>query len=265
MFLTEYEKKLSNEFSEQGYIVKKSKNQKALLKIRDLLISKLKKELKIKKKINDENFLNNIHEYINSKNLNKIRVKLIEDVTSSLDFRQLYYTASKEYIDILLGNELLMQKSLGLSIQLPKDESSILPIHSDVWSGVSPFDIVVWIPLVNCYKTKTMFILPPKPNKEFLKNFEKLNKLNSKQIFNKVKPKLKWIDIKFGEILVFNQHLPHGNVINNENETRWSLNCRFKNIFTPYNDKKIGEFYEPITLRICSKLGLQYNLPKLNK
>ena len=85
MFLTEYEKKLSNEFSEQGYIVKKSKNQKALLKIRDLLISKLKKELKIKKKINDENFLNNIHEYINSKNLNKIRVKLIEDVTSSLD------------------------------------------------------------------------------------------------------------------------------------------------------------------------------------
>ena len=37
------------------------------------------------------------------------------------------------------------------------------------------------------------------------------------------------------------------------------------NGFTPYNDKKIGEFYEPITLRICSKLGLEYNLPKLDK
>ena len=34
-----------------------------------------------------------------------------------------------------------------------------------------------------------------------------------------------------------------GNIVNKENETRWSLNCRFKGIFTPYNDKKIGEFF----------------------
>ena len=29
-------------------------------------------------------------------------------------------------------------------------------------SGDSPFEVVVWIPLVDCYKTKTMYILPPK-------------------------------------------------------------------------------------------------------
>ena len=147
---------------------------------------------------------------------------------------------------------------------MPKDKSSVLPIHSDVWSGVSPFDIVVWIPLVDCYNTKSMYILPPHHNKLFLKNFKNFNKLNSSQIFKKVKKKLKWINIKFGEILIFNQHLPHGNMINKEKETRWSFNCRFKNIFTPYADKKIGEFYEPITLRICSKLGLQYKLPKID-
>ena len=39
----------------------------------------------------------------------------------------------------------------------------------------------------------------------------------------------------------------------------------FKSVFTPYNDKKIGEFYEPITLRVCSKLGLEYKLPKIDK
>ena len=47
--------------------------------------------------------------------------------------------------------------------------------------------------------------------------------------------------------------LPHGNVINNQMETRWSMNCRFKYIFT-YGDKKIGEFFEPVTLRLLQKL-----------
>tara|TARA_B110000483_G_scaffold243255_1_gene332110 strand:+ start:554 stop:1351 length:798 start_codon:yes stop_codon:yes gene_type:complete len=265
MFLSDYEKKISKEFLNNGYIVKKSKNLKALHKIRELLIIQLKKDLKIKNKVNNENLLNNIHKYINLKDLNKIRLNLIDKVSSTTKFKKLYYDASKEYIDILLGNELVMQKSLGLSIQLPKDDSSILPIHSDVWSGVSPFDIVVWIPLVDCYKTKTMFILPPKQNQMFLKDFGKMNKLNSKQIFNKVKSQLKWINIKFGEIMIFNQHLPHGNTVNIEKETRWSLNCRFKNIFSPYTDKKVGEFFEPITLRACSKLALKYNLPKLEK
>ena len=59
-----------------------------------------------------------------------------------------------------------------------------------------------------------------------------------------------------------NQQLPHGNVVNNEKETRWSLNCRFKGIFSPYADKRIGEFYEPITLRPMSELGFGYKLPK---
>jgi sporadic carbohydrate cluster 2OG-Fe(II) oxygenase len=66
-------------------------------------------------------------------------------------------------------------------------------------------------------------------------------------------------------VLVFNQALPHGNRINMENETRWSMNCRFKGIFTPYNDKKIGEFFEPITLRPASECGINYSLPVISK
>ena len=73
----------------------------------------------------------------------------------------MYYKISKPLLDIILGNELAMQLRVNLSIQLPDDDSSLLPIHSDVWSGDSPFESVVWLPLVDCYKTKSMFILPP--------------------------------------------------------------------------------------------------------
>ena len=72
-------------------------------------------------------------------------------------------------------------------------------------------------------------------------------------------------NIKYGQVLLFNQCLPHGNTINNEKESRWSLNCRFKSVFTPYSDKKIGEFFEPITLRKVSELAIKYSSQKLNE
>ena len=156
-----------------------------------------------------------------------------------------------------------MQTRINLSIQIPKDKSSLLPIHSDVWSGDSPFEIVVWLPLVDCYRTKSMFILPPAKYGKLKKILFNGQLKSSNKIFDKIKKDLKWIDIKYGQILLFNQCLPHGNVVNKEKETRWSLNCRFKSVFTPYRDKKIGEFFEPISLRKISQLGIKYNLPKI--
>ena len=59
--------------------------------------------------------------------------------------------------------------------------------------------------------------------------------------------------------MIFNQTLPHGNIKNTEKETRWSMNCRFKSLFSPYGDKKIGEFFEPLTIRAASQIGIDYN------
>ena len=50
-------------------------------------------------------------------------------------------------------------------------------------------------------------------------------------------------------------------VVNKEKETRWSLNCRFKSIFSPYLDKKIGEFFLPITTRAATEIGINYKSP----
>jgi len=262
-FLTNTEKKISLEFEKKGFIIKKSCDKDSLIKIRSIFFDTLYKELRIKKKISEEDLFNKAHQYIKVKDLNKLRLNLINKLGTSQELKKLYYDACKEYLNILIGNELVMQKKISLSIQLPKDDSSILPIHSDVWSGVSPYDIVVWIPLVNCYKTKSMFILSPNNTQNLVKNLENTKNFDASKIYKQVKKKLNWIKINFGDVLIFNQHLPHGNIINKENETRWSLNCRFKNVFTPYVDKKIGEFYEPITLRVCSKLGMRYNLPKI--
>ena len=263
MFLSKEEKSFSNEFLHKGYIIRPSLHPDALKDIKNIFVKKIKKYLKIKNKVNSDTLLNEIHKYVSIEQLNDFRLYLINAVNFDNNLRHLYFKSSKKFLDILVGNELVMQKKISLSIQFPKDDSSLLPIHSDTWSGVSPFEVVVWIPLVDCYKTKSMFLLPPNETKKLLNKFKSFSKKSSEDIFRNISNKVKWINIKFGEILIFNQHLPHGNRVNQEKESRWSMNCRFKNVFTPYSDKKIGEFYEPITLRVASKIGMNYRFPKI--
>ncbi len=80
-------------------------------------------------------------------------------------------------------------------------------------------------------------------------------------MYSLIKKKLIWLKVNYGEALIFNQNLPHGNVMNMENETRISMNCRFKSYFSPFGDKKLGEFFKPITTRAMTNLGLNYISP----
>jgi sporadic carbohydrate cluster 2OG-Fe(II) oxygenase len=62
-------------------------------------------------------------------------------------------------------------------------------------------------------------------------------------------------------VLLFTHTLMHGNRVNAESTARWSMNLRFKGLFTPYSDKALGDFFEPITLRAASRIGMNYRLP----
>ena len=95
----------------------------------------------------------------------------------------------KPYLEAIVGNELVMQKKINLSIQLPEDQDSLLAVHSDVWSGDSPFEVVVWLPLVNCFRTKSMYILPANLINQFNKKISKKNYQNSEKVFQLIKKK----------------------------------------------------------------------------
>ena len=67
-------------------------------------------------------------------------MKLINELNKDKNYRKNYFLTSKKILYKLVGNELSMQNRINLSIQLPKDKSSLLPLHSDIWSGDSPFE-----------------------------------------------------------------------------------------------------------------------------
>jgi sporadic carbohydrate cluster 2OG-Fe(II) oxygenase len=252
-FLSKNEKILEDEFVDQGYIIREAANKDALIKIQEFVIGMLSKK--------GVDRLDNTHENIDINELNDFRLDVIKEINAQSWLREAYYQIAKPYLDTLVGNELAMQSRVNLSIQLPEDDSSLLPVHADTWSGDSPFEVVVWLPLVDCFRTKSMYLLPPIAANNLSDDFKLYAQGDSEEIFNVIKDDVDWIKINYGEVLVFNQACPHGNRINKESETRWSMNCRFKGLFTPYNDKKIGEFFEPITLRPVSKIAMSYKLP----
>tara|TARA_A100000164_G_scaffold374156_1_gene406653 strand:- start:831 stop:1613 length:783 start_codon:yes stop_codon:yes gene_type:complete len=255
-FLETGENKLIKSFLKQGYLIKKTESKQSLNYIHNFI-----KEASCKILNTKQIDLNNVHKFVEKDNLNEFRLSIIKAMSRDRNIRFHYFNLAKKNLYILAGNELMMQKNINLSIQFPNDETSLLPIHSDVWSGDSAYEINLWLPLVNCYKTKSMYILKKNKLELFLKNLKKLNVKSSDEIFNIAKKNVNWLKINYGNFLLFNQAIPHGNVINKENETRWSMNCRFKSIFTPYEDKKIGEFFLPITTRAMTEIGLNYSNP----
>lgn len=262
MFFNAKENKLVKSYFKEGHVVEKAIDQSALKELKNEVVRNILLKVPKIKNYTHEYILNNIHKFLPISKLNDFRLNILHTINKSKNFRKNFYHIAKTSLETLVGNELAMQFRINLSIQYPKDSSSLLDVHADTWSGDSPFEIVVWLPLVNCYGTKTMYLLEPRHLKTFNKNFGKKKFQNSEKLFQSIKTKVKWINVNYGQVLFFNQMLPHGNRINSEKETRWSLNCRFKGIFTPYGDKKIGEFFEPITLRPVSKQGMSYKFPK---
>ena len=171
--------------------------------------------------------------------------------------------ASCSIIEPLVGNELAMQNRVNLSIQLPEDDSSLLPIHADAFGGETPFQVVEWLPLVDCHSTKSMFILPRPACERVYAEFRKYEGKGMDTLFEDVKDELVWCDVPYGHVLVFSPNQLHGGVINREPETRWSMNCRLTGLFTPYRgaEKKLGSYYLPITTRAVTRVGMAYQEP----
>lgn len=243
------DEELEKEFLAKGIVKIPVENPLALDTIRN----------QIKGSANSD-FLNNYHASL-SLPLNEQRLHVINNLNKTPNINHLYFSLAKHAIETLVGNELVMQRNINLSIQLPNDDSSLLPIHCDTWSGDSPYEVVLWVPLVDCYDTKSMFFVDKEWDVYTQHNIKAHR--NPEYLWDAVKDHAVFQSVKYGECLIFTQNIMHGNRVNETNETRWSMNCRFKSALTPYADKKLGEFFEPIQIRAATRLGISYVNPWL--
>lgn len=214
------------------------------------------------KKVNLKKF----HRKFKISDLNELRLELFKNLNKNKIFKKNVFDSAKENIEICVGSEICASDA-NLSIQFPYDETSLLSMHTDFFSGESLFQVNLWIPFVSVKKTQSMFIVNPSNSIKILKKIKNDKNLNFETIDKIYKSKMKWINLREGEAILFSPNCLHGNVVNKEKNTRWSINVRYKNIFSPYslikNEKKIGTFYKPISLKGISKFNLEHGFNEL--
>ncbi|VAW19148.1 FIG00765051: hypothetical protein [hydrothermal vent metagenome] len=261
-FLDIEEQVIMDRFAQDGYVFIPIKDQSRLDGLRNQIFEKVKKDLDLDSSLDINEFYDYTDKYVSVDKLNQVRVSLISMLNSDSQTRPLMYALAKQYIWWIVGNELAMQRTVNLSIQLSGDTSSLLPIHSDVWMGNSPYEVVFWLPLVDCYKTKSMYVLPLGKSNEVFNDFEQYSKMSAEEFFKSIEKDAVWLDVPYGKAVVFSHSILHGNVPNAEDKTRWSFNVRFKSLLTPYADKALGESFLPITARPATKVGVNYIKPR---
>lgn len=261
-FIQPDEAALAEGFLAEGHIILPVEDIADLRRLRRAVTRLAAEHLRLDAPPEDDVFLNQIHRHVAVEKLNSLRLHVIEGLNILPWLRPLYFGLARRALGALVGNELVMQRRPNLSIQMPDDASSLLPVHADVWDGDSPFEVVAWLPLVDCHRTKSMFLLPPAKGARIEAEFGGFQGKSEHDIFAAIEPDLQWLEVPFGHILLFSQNLMHGNVINREAETRWSMNCRFKSLLSPYAGKRLGEFFTPITMRPATRLGMTYRFPE---
>ena len=260
-FIDPQEALFGDDFCRKGYLIQPVENRDSLQRIHQEIARIAADKLGLPVPDDAKGFLDSIGRHVSPSSLNDFRLAIIQGMNAAPWLRPAYYSLVRSALDKVVGNELAMQMRINLSIQLPNDDTSLLPAHGDVWSGDSPFEVVVWLPLVDCMGTKCMYLLPPEHDARVQANLSSYQGKTVEDLYKDFEQDAQFMDLRFGEIMIFNQNLIHGNRINVEETTRWSMNCRFKSVFSPYSDKKLGEFFEPISLRPATRIGLDYTLP----
>lgn len=251
-------------FADHGYVILPVENQEALQRIQARVVKSACQFLGQPEPADASAFLNRVHQNLPLSQLNGLRLAVISALREdSQAFQSDYYALVTQALEALVGNELAMQRSVGLSVQLPEDDSSLLPIHADVWDGDSPYEVVVWLPLVDCYRSKSMYLVPLPEDRPLQASLKEADLVDAESLYRHVSDKVEFLNVPFGHVLIFSQTLMHGNRVNRETETRWSMNCRFKSLLSPYADKKLMETFRPLSMRPATRLGMRYELPEL--
>ena len=258
-FFSPQELELSHKFLNDGYVIQDVEDRENLKRIHQDLTDFAKSWLKQNSLNNNSLELGNSHDFIPNDRLNDLRLSIFAALNKQLDIRQRYFSLARASLATLVGNELAMQNKVNLSVQQPNDESSVLPMHSDIWTGDSPFQVVLWVPFTDATSTNSMFFLPPNESREAKSRVAAGEFKSMDQIEKEYRHHMVTMNVPFGKTLIFDSNCLPGNVLNETNKSRWSINCRFTGLLTPFTnpERRLGTYYLPITTRAATKMGLE--------
>jgi sporadic carbohydrate cluster 2OG-Fe(II) oxygenase len=249
---------LSQTFIRDGFVIRDAESKANLESVRHDVF-RIATDWLAKNNLNSKSFdLAGSHKSVLNTQINDLRLTIFSEINKLPDIRQRYFSLARQTLATIVGNELAMQNKVNLSVQQPGDASSVLPMHSDIWTGDSPFQVVLWVPLTDASESNSMFFLPPAESHEARKRVTTREFKSMAEIEKAYQPSMITMAVPYGKVLVFDSNCLHGNLLNRTEATRWSINCRFTGLLTPFTnpERRLGTYYLPITTRAATKIGL---------
>jgi sporadic carbohydrate cluster 2OG-Fe(II) oxygenase len=258
-FLTADDRDLTKRFLNDGYIIRKCESMDSLNQLRASIIEQANEWLAEHHCESGITSLSDSHQVTPEAAVNDMRLRLFARLNADPKTRLFYFHLASNLIQSLVGNELAMQNKVNISIQQPLDQSSVLELHSDVWAGDCPFQVVLWVPLTDASETNAMFLLSPSESRVAYQRSREGDLGSMAEIHEAYRTKLRQIELQYGEVLVFDSNCLHGNQLNTTKTTRWSLNCRLVSLLAPSTtpERRLGSFYSPVMVRPATLMGLR--------
>jgi sporadic carbohydrate cluster 2OG-Fe(II) oxygenase len=250
---------LGDAFLRCGFVVRDVADKVALGDVADFVLAEARGWVTRRGGATPLRELSTSHSSIPTAHVNELRLAIFAALNARITTRPQYFSLARPTLEMLVGNELAMQTKVNLSIQQPDDPGSVLDIHSDVWTGDSPFQVVLWVPLTDTTGTNAMFFLPPEPSYEAYRRVRAGELRSMAEVRAAYDSQISVIEMKVGQVLVFNSNCLHGNQLNTTTTSRWSLNSRFVNLLAPATnpERRLGSYYTPLTVRPATRMGLR--------
>jgi sporadic carbohydrate cluster 2OG-Fe(II) oxygenase len=212
-----------------GYAVCSIENMRLFKESRDSLVDKADVSVDSEKSIDS---VRKAMAKMSKAEINKAMVGLLTFTNLS----EMIINSCPNLVETLCGKELFIQRRAHTIFNSPGKEQAHQWPHYEMMSGISPFTYVLWAPFHDLEDDGGVYFINREASLEVMKKEQAEGLVNGPTVLNMME-KQKPPRLEFGQAIVFNPFVLHGNVTFNSKFARIACNVRFQSCSKPLLQK----------------------------
>ena len=213
----------------KGYAVVQIEDMKIFKELRDSFIEKLNISNNSK---NDINFVREKIAKMSKAEVNQCMIDLLKFNNLS----EMIINSCPKLVESLCGKELFIQRRATIVMNVPGEGQAKQWPHYELMSGISPFTYVIWAPLHDLEENSGVYYFDQNRSLEIMKKEQETGIVNGPLVLDMMadqKPE----KLNFGQAIVFNPFVLHGNIEFSSELARIACTARFQSSDKPLLQK----------------------------
>ncbi len=212
-----------------GFAVFSIENMKVFKKLRDSFIKRINISNGSEKNINS---VRKIMAKMSKAEINRSMINLLTFTNLS----EMIINSCPNLIEKLCGKELFIQRRAHTIINVPGEGQAKQWTHYELMSGISPYTYVIWAPLHDLDDQGGVYYIKQDESLKVMKKEQRDGLVNGPTVLNMMQNQ-KPTRLKFGQAIIFNPFILHGNIAFKSNFARIACNVRFQSYRKPLLQK----------------------------